>query len=82
MKATLSLAVLCLLGEVSAENLSKHHRQQNHSRWEADYKGNYAQSTARHHHKHGKHHHHEHSSVQMKDHRNDSDDIVEDGKMV
>jgi len=155
MKATLSLAVLCLLGEVSAENLSKHHRQQNHSRWEAgkfykptkagakwfelddpaerihgtehmddkspydpdvgdapedlkrvgndhtplvnpkispngyyngffhkDYKGNYAQSAARHHHKHGKHHHHEHSSVQMKDHRNDSDDIVEDGKMV
>ena len=26
MKATLSLAVLCLLGEVSAINLEKHHR--------------------------------------------------------
>ena len=42
-----------------------------------DYQGKYAQHGSRHHHKH----HHDHARVQTTDHKNDTDDIVEDGKM-
>jgi len=46
MKASISLAVLCLLGEVSSKHLSNHAT----SRWEPDYQGKFAQRSHRHHH--------------------------------
>jgi hypothetical protein len=155
MKATLSLAVLCLLGEVSALDLSKHHRHRIQMRepgkfylptrpgakwfelddpterihgtehmddyspydpdvgdapedlkrvgndheplvnpklsptgyyngfFHKDYQGNYHQMSHGHKHQHKRrHHHHDHSRIQMRDHKNDTDDIVEDNRMV
>lgn len=44
-----------------------------------DYQGKYAQQRSSH---HKKHHHHDHTHLLTDDHRNDTDDIVEDGRMV
>ena len=46
-----------------------------------DYQGNYSQRQVsnKRHHKHGKHHNHDHVHVQIKDHENDTDDLIEDG---
>lgn len=43
-------------------------------RWEADHEGKYAQKPHHHHH----HHPHQKGAIQLDDHKNDTDDLVED----